>query len=302
MLAGTGTKVRGIRHHFFKCRQRQIVQVLSVHKYLSDVLGRYFRCWQDNGKNMSTGTTPRTPGSSRLWHPNGPIVLPKAVQVDVPGLLAIGADLEIATLQRAYSSGIFPWFGEHQPILWWSPDPRMVLQVARFRLHRSLRRALVRFIHDAHCAIRFDSDFPAVIQACASTPRRGQSGTWILPEMVSAYTRLHAAGLAHSVEVWRDGALLGGLYCVALGRAVFGESMFARVPDASKIALAALVCFCREHGIAWIDCQQNTAHLAFMGAAEIPRDVFLRHMQQAQDAPGVDWRFTPLYWQHILSA
>lgn len=223
-------------------------------------------------------------------------------QSDAPGLLAAGGDLDVDTLQRAYAHGIFPWFSQGQPILWWSPDPRMALQVANFRLHRSLRKVLLRFRADARCEVRFNTAFPAVIQACASTPRQGQPGTWIVPAMVQAYTRLHAAGHAHSVETWIDGELVGGLYCVALGRAVFGESMFARVPDASKIALAALVGFCRHHAIALIDCQQNTRHLASLGAAEMPRAAFLAHIQQAQREPGVNWHFSPLYWEHILSA
>ncbi len=221
---------------------------------------------------------------------------------EAPGLLAAGADLEVATLERAYGKGIFPWFSDGQPILWWSPDPRMVLQTANFRLHRSLRQALVRFRDDARCEIRFDSAFPQVIQACASTPRRGQPGTWILPDMVQAYTELHRAGTAHSVETWIDGKLVGGLYCVALGRAVFGESMFAHKPDASKIALAALVAFCRQNGVTAIDCQQNTAHLASLGATEVPRKAFLAHIQRAQGDLPLDWHFTPLYWNHILSA
>jgi len=221
---------------------------------------------------------------------------------DAPGLLAAGGDLTVSTLRRAYGEGIFPWFSDGQPILWWSPDPRMVLQVANFRLHRSLRKALARFRNDARCEVRFDSAFSQVIEACASTPRHGQPGTWILPQMVEAYTRLHQSGNAHSVETWIDGKLAGGLYCVALGRAVFGESMFTRVPDASKIALAALVAFCRHNAIASIDCQQNTSHLASLGAAEMPRQTFLQHIRQAQQGPPLEWRFTPLYWNHILSA
>lgn len=221
---------------------------------------------------------------------------------EAPGLVAVGGDLKVATLERAYGKGIFPWFSDGQPILWWSPDPRMVLQTAKFRLHRSLRQALIRFRENARCEIRFDSAFPQVIQACASTPRRGHPGTWILPEMVQAYTDLHRAGTAHSVETWIDGKLVGGLYCVALGRAVFGESMFAHNPDASKIALAALVAFCRQTGVTAIDCQQNTAHLASLGATEVPRKAFLAHIQQTQGDSPLDWRFTPLYWNHILSA
>ncbi len=221
---------------------------------------------------------------------------------DAPGLLAAGGDLSVASLQKAYANGIFPWFSEGQPNLWWSPDPRMVLQVANFRLHRSLRKTLLRFQHTARCEVRFNTAFVDVISACAHMSRHGQPGTWILPPMVEAYTRLHAAGHAHSVETWIDGKLVGGLYCVALGRAVFGESMFARASDASKIALAALVGFCRHQGVDIIDCQQNTAHLATLGAAEIPRSAFLAHIRRAQSAPSLEWHFTPLYWNHILSA
>jgi len=224
------------------------------------------------------------------------------VQSDAPGLLAAGGDLSVNTLRDAYGHGIFPWFSEGQPILWWSPDPRMVLTVANFRLHRSLRKVLARFKADPRCEVRFDTAFADVIWACANTPRHGQPGTWIVPAMVAAYTHLHQAGSAHSVETWVDGKLVGGLYCVALGRAVFGESMFSHASDASKIALAALVCFCREYNILSVDCQQNTDHLASMGAAEMPRAVFLEHIQAARKEPAPQWRFSPLYWNHILSA
>ena len=221
---------------------------------------------------------------------------------EAPGLLAAGGDLECSTLQQAYSHAIFPWFSEGQPILWWSPDPRMVMAVANFRLHRSLRKTVQRFKNDPTCEIRFDTAFVQVIEACAHTRRQGQPGTWIIPGMVEAYTRLFEAGHAHSVETWVDGQLTGGLYCVALGRAVFGESMFARMPDASKIALAALIAFCRENAITTIDCQQNTAHLASLGAAEISRDTFVQHVQWARQQPPVAWQFSPLYWHHLLSA
>jgi len=221
---------------------------------------------------------------------------------DAPGLLAAGGDLSVNTLRDAYGQGIFPWFSEGQPILWWSPDPRMVLTVAHFHLRRSLRKVLARFRSDPRCEVRFDTAFEQVISACANTPRHGQPGTWILPAMVAAYTRLHEAGHAHSVETWVDGKLVGGLYCVALGRAVFGESMFSHTNDASKIALAALVCFCRECGILSVDCQQNTSHLASMGAAEMSRAVFLEHIRTAREEPAPHWRFSPLYWNHILSA
>ena len=221
---------------------------------------------------------------------------------NAPGLLAAGGDLSVNTLQNAYSKGIFPWFSDGQPNLWWTPDPRMILEVANFRLHSSLRKTLKQFTRNAHCEVRFDTAFERVIRNCAEMSRRGQPGTWILPPMVEAYIRLHAAGHAHSVETWVDGQLVGGLYCVALGKAIFGESMFAMAPDASKIALAALVGFCREHGIALIDCQQNTAHLASLGATEVPRSVFLAHIRLVQSSVPVDWRFSPLYWNHILSA
>lgn len=221
---------------------------------------------------------------------------------DAPGLLAAGGSLDPNTLRRAYAHGIFPWFNSGQPILWWNPDPRMVLKTAQFRLHRSLRKTLHRFIRDPACEIRINSAFEQVIQACASSPRRGQNGTWIVPSMVQAYVALHHAGLAHSVETWVQGRLVGGLYCVALGRAVYGESMFARTTDASKIALAALVAFSRHHEIELIDCQQNTRHLASLGADEIPRRDFLTHIERAQKQAAPVWHFRPLYWDLLLTS
>ena len=219
-----------------------------------------------------------------------------------PGLLAVGGVLDVPTLVAAYSSTIFPWFSEGEPILWWSPDPRMVLQVQQFRLHRSLRKTLQGLLLQGRLEVRMDTAFTSVIGACAEAPRRGQDGTWILPEMVAAYTALHQAGFAHSVETWIDGELVGGLYCVAVGRAVFGESMFARRTDASKIALAALVAFCRQHGIPQVDCQQNTGHLATLGAAEMPRQAFLEVVQAQQTAPAPRWTFEPLYWKQVLAS
>lgn len=221
---------------------------------------------------------------------------------EAPGLLAIGASLDINTLVNAYSHGIFPWFSIGQPILWWSPDPRMILQPANFKLHPSLRKTLTRFCNNANCEIRVDSAFEYVINACASSPRSGQHGTWIVPSMVRAYTDLHHAGFAHSIETWIDGKLEGGLYCVAVGNTVFGESMFTRSTNASKIALSALVALCRRHSVGFIDCQQNTRHLASLGAGEVPREDFLAHIRQAQKKPGPVWQFSPLYWKHVLSA
>jgi leucyl/phenylalanyl-tRNA---protein transferase len=221
---------------------------------------------------------------------------------DAPGLLAVGGALDVDSLKRAYANGIFPWFSHGQPTLWWSPNPRMVLRTADFKLHRSLRRTLMAFRKNTVSEVRIDSAFSEVIRACAGAPRSGQDGTWIVPQMVRAYEALHAAGFAHSVETWIDGQLVGGLYCVALGGAVFGESMFARQTDASKIALSALVALCREHQIATIDCQQNTRHLASLGAQEMPRAEFMEQVAHNRRRPSAVWRFEPLYWKHILSA
>ncbi|RYG13252.1 MAG: leucyl/phenylalanyl-tRNA--protein transferase [Burkholderiales bacterium] len=218
-----------------------------------------------------------------------------------PGLVAAGGALDVDSLRRAYAGGIFPWFSQGQPILWWSTDPRMVLLPGEFRLHRSLRKTLGRFAANADCELRIDSAFSQVIRACADSPRDGQAGTWIMPAMVSAYEAFHAAGCAHSVETWIDGKLAGGLYCVAIGRAVFGESMFTRSPDASKIALAGLVAFCRHHRIDMIDCQQNTRHLASLGAREIAREEFVEYVTQQREAPAVPWQFDPVYWSELLT-
>lgn len=219
-----------------------------------------------------------------------------------PGLLAAGRVLDVPTLLQAYALGIFPWFGVGQPILWWSPDPRMALRTRDFKLHRSLRKSLLRFMETPRHDIRFDTAFTEVIHACATTPRAGQPGTWIVPDMVRAYTALHQAGHAHSVETWVDEELVGGLYCVNLGGMVFGESMFARQTDASKLALAALVAFCRAKGIPLIDCQQNTRHLASLGAAEMPRAIFVAHVAKTAGETPPQWRFDPLYWKQLLAA
>jgi len=206
----------------------------------------------------------------------------------------------VPSLLRAYSHGIFPWYSQGQPILWWSTDPRMVLEVSRFKLHRSLKKTIQRFRADVRCEIRMDTAFRTVIEHCAHTGRKGPPGTWIVPEMVAAYGRLHDAGHAHSVETWVDGELLGGLYCVNIGKAVFGESMFSHRSDASKLALAALVGFCRAQGVALIDCQQKTAHLASLGAAESPRSRFVSQLSQAIGLHAPTWRFDALYWTHLL--
>ncbi|WP_367846279.1 leucyl/phenylalanyl-tRNA--protein transferase [Rhodoferax sp. WC2427] len=216
-----------------------------------------------------------------------------------PGLLAAGGALDVDSLLLAYRHGIFPWFSAGQPILWWSTSPRMVLQVDAFRLHRSLRKTIANFVGNKSAEVRFDTQFYDVIRGCSGSPRPGQSGTWIVSDMVQAYEALHQAGYAHSVETWIDGQLVGGLYCVAIGNAVFGESMFTRVPDASKIALAALVCFCRVNGIPLVDCQQNTAHLASLGAREMPRSVFCEQVAVNARLPGPTWQFDRHYWNAL---
>lgn len=193
----------------------------------------------------------------------------------IPGLLCAGADLSVERLVSAYSQGIFPWYSDGEPILWWSPDPRMVLQTADFKKHRSLKQAIKRFHDSTDCEILMDTAFPEVIACCANVSRTGQNGTWILPAMQQAYIELHQAGYAHSIETWVDGKLVGGLYFTMIGNVVFGESMFSLQTDASKIALSALVDFCQSRGIDWIDCQQQTEHLANLGAKPIPRLVFL---------------------------
>ncbi|MDH4463198.1 MAG: leucyl/phenylalanyl-tRNA--protein transferase [Acidovorax sp.] len=219
---------------------------------------------------------------------------------EAPGLLAAGGSLDVETLRRAYTQGTFPWFSKGQPILWWAPDPRMVLRVDQFKLHPSFIKTLKKFRASPVCTVTVDKAFAQVIRACATHRRNGQNGTWIVPAMVTAYEALHAQGLAHSVETWIDGELVGGLYCVALGHAVFGESMFARVTDASKIALAGLVCITREHGVPWIDCQQNTRHLASLGAREMPRDLFIAGVQSLAEAPSLRWDFKSVYWSQLL--
>ena len=218
------------------------------------------------------------------------------------GLVAAGGGLSVERLCEAYEQGMFPWFSEGQPVLWWSPDPRMVLQTADFKLHRSLRKTLQQFIGDVQCEIRIDHDFSAVIGHCAHTSRKGQPGTWIVDDMISAYEALHAAGFAHSVETWRNGQLVGGLYCVSIGDTLFGESMFALQTGASKIALAALVGFAHTHGLTWIDCQQNTRHLASLGAREMPRSEFLKQVREADKNVTRTWQFHASYWQTLMPA
>jgi leucyl/phenylalanyl-tRNA--protein transferase len=203
------------------------------------------------------------------------------------GLLAAGADLSETRLIDAYSKGIFPWFSEGQPLLWWSPDPRMVLFPPELRISRSLAKRLRRRDYE----IRTDTCFETVMRACAA-PRAGQDGTWITTDMIAAYSALNRRGIAHSVETWIDGQLAGGLYGIALGRMFYGESMFARAADASKLALAHLVRQLQRLDFGMIDCQMKIAHLASFGAREIPRSEFMLKLQELVNYPmqSGEWR------------
>jgi leucyl/phenylalanyl-tRNA--protein transferase len=216
---------------------------------------------------------------------------------DAPGLLAVGADLSPQRLLQAYRQGIFPWFSQGQPILWWSTDPRMVLMTEQFIVSDSLKKTLKKIQRSmdegGRWQVRFDSAFEQVMRACAA-PRRDGAGTWISDDIVRGYTGLHQLGYAHSSELWQDGVLVGGAYGVCIGRMFYGESMFARVTDGSKIALAYLVHFLQKHGVTMIDCQQETGHLASLGAAPISRAAFIAHLRQAiEQGPITGWQPEP---------
>jgi leucyl/phenylalanyl-tRNA---protein transferase len=239
-------------------------------------------CWIDDG-------TPLPPARLALGQ-----------DTDAPGLVAAGGRVTPQRLEEAYRKGIFPWYSPGQPVLWWSPDPRMVLPVDEFHPSHNLRKTLRRFRRTPGCEVRFDSAFAQVIDHCAHTPRDGQDGTWIVPAIVDAYTAWHRAGRVHSAETWVDGQLVGGLYFVSIGRMCFGESMFAHRTDASKVALAAFVAACRVRGIALIDCQQNTGHLASLGGREISRAEFEAHLAQTLGAePPADWTYDDSAWDRL---
>ena len=203
------------------------------------------------------------------------------------GLLAAGGSLSAHRLLDAYRHGIFPWFNTGEPILWWSPDPRMVLIPEEFKISRSLRKTL----RDKRYEVRTDSAFEQVMRACAA-PRHEQAGTWIHEDMIAAYTELHQKGVAHSVEIWMDGNLVGGLYGISIGRMFYGESMFSHATNASKIALAHLTAQLQRWGYGMIDCQMSTPHLASLGAREIPRAEFLHRLKEL-----IHCQDTPLKWQ-----
>lgn len=215
------------------------------------------------------------------------------------GLLAAGADLSPKRLLDAYRRGIFPWFSEGQPILWWSTDPRMVLFTERFIVSHSLEKTLKKIQRskstDRRWEVRFDTAFDEVMRACAA-PRRDGAGTWISDEIIQGYGALHRRGDAHSSELWLDDRLVGGAYGVCIGRMFYGESMFARVTDASKVALAYLVHFLRANGVELIDCQQETDHLASLGAIPIPRREFIARLQHAINQPRIEaWQPLDLF-------
>jgi leucyl/phenylalanyl-tRNA--protein transferase len=219
---------------------------------------------------------------------------------EAPGLLAAGGGLSIARLRNAYSHGVFPWYSPGQPVLWWSPDPRMLLRTDDFRLSHSLRKTLRRFLRAPGCELRIDHGTARVMALCAQTPRDGQDGTWIVPEMQAAYGAWAQAGAVHSVETWMDGELVGGLYGVNLGRMMFGESMFSHRTDASKIALAGLVAFCRFNAMPAIDCQQATGHLASLGAEPVPREAFEREVHAlVARAPAPVWAYDFRMWSTL---
>ncbi len=197
------------------------------------------------------------------------------------GLVAIGGDLKPATILEAYKKGIFPWYSEGDPILWWSPDPRMVLYPEDLKISRSLKKILRKNVFE----VRFDTDFERVIKTCATIPRKEQDGTWILPEIIEAYTELYRLGYAHSVETYLNGELVGGLYGVSIGKVFFGESMFSKISNASKVAFVHLVNFLKERDFHFIDCQVSTNYLASFGAIEIPRSRFLDELSEAIKKP-----------------
>ena len=209
------------------------------------------------------------------------IVFPPPDHAEPDGLLAVGGDLSAERLLLAYRLGIFPWYSEGQPILWWSPDPRIILEPGEFHVSRRLRQTLKKGIFK----VTFDRAFAEVIRGCAATPRKGQHGTWITPEMMDAYIRLHQMGFAHSAESWLDGEVVGGIYGISLGRCFFGESMFFTQTNASKVALATLVQQFMTWGFHMVDAQVTTEHLIRLGAKEIPRTIFLKRLQAALRYP-----------------
>ncbi len=218
--------------------------------------------------------------------PDDPLPPPESARRHPNGLLAAGGGLSVPRLVDAYARGAFPWYSDGDPVLWWSPDPRLVLHTDAVHVSRSLARRLAR----SDYRVTLDAAFGAVMRACAE-PRADEDGTWISPEMIAAYEALHAAGHAHSLEVWREEALVGGIYGLGIGTAFFGESMFSRATDGSKIALVWLAAQLARWGVPFIDCQVRSDHLVRMGAVEVARREFLRRLQPLVVTPGPGaWR------------
>jgi leucyl/phenylalanyl-tRNA--protein transferase len=248
-------------------------------------------------------TAVNTPPPAVL-QPNAPFPDPSLAwggDSPAPGLLAVGGDLSVPRLLQAYGNGIFPWYSDGQPILWWSPAPRMVLYPGEFKLHPSLKKKLRQLLREQRLQIRVDHDFSNVIRHCANAQREGQDGTWITADMQAAYAQFHTAGFAHCMTAWVDGELAGGLYGVGLGQAVFGESMFHLQTDGSKLALCALVAWARANAIPQIDCQQNTRHLSSLGAREVDRGAFVQRVRVLAAKPAVQWQFEAVYWNELLN-
>ena len=234
--------------------------------------------------------------------PHQPLPAATRARREPNGLVAAGRDLSAARLLEAYGKGIFPWFSAGMPVLWWSPDPRMVVFTAEFEPGRSLGKTLRRIARPGGWEIALDRDFGAVIEACAAHARPGQDGTWITPAIRDAYVDLHRAGHAHSFEVRRDGALIAGLYGVSIGRMFFGESMFTHVTDGSKCAYAALVATLRSLDMPMVDCQQSTRHLASLGGRDIDRIAFLDRIVHLCRQPAPDWSQVEVRWPVATTA
>ncbi|MGD2184982.1 MAG: leucyl/phenylalanyl-tRNA--protein transferase [Desulfobacterales bacterium] len=218
------------------------------------------------------------------------LIFPSPQLAPEEGLLAVGGDLSQERLLLAYRMGIFPWYSEDEPIMWWSPDPRLVLYPSELKVSKSLKKTIKKQLFE----VTVDQAFESVIRACAHSRTRMQEGTWIVNDMIEAYCNLHESGLAHSVESWRDGKLAGGLYGVSLGKCFFGESMFTRISNASKVAFVALVEHLRALNFNLIDCQITTAHLLSFGAREIPRPQFLKELEKSLESPTIKnkWSFS----------
>ncbi len=217
------------------------------------------------------------------------LIFPPPELAGPEGLLAVGGDLKPERLLLAYKNGIFPWYSDDDPILWWSPDPRLVLYLDDLRISRSLNKTLRK----EKFQVTFDTDFKSVIQACAETRGKNRDGTWITNEMTDAYIRLHEMGYAHSVETWHDHILVGGLYGVSLGRAFFGESMFSAMSDASKVALVHLRDLLQKNHFDFIDCQMSTDHLLRLGAQEVEREKFITQLSRSMKYSSLIGRWNP---------